>query len=62
MVSGLRVKIKIPISVMIFIAYVYNYNTTYRVTLTTANPTRETKDQIGMASATGQEETIYWGH
>ena len=61
MVSGLRVKIKIPISVMIFIAYVYNYNTTYLVTLT-ANPTRETKDQIGMASATEQEETCCWGH
>ena len=43
-----RVKIKIPTSVMIFIAYVYKYNPTYRVTLT-ANPTRETKHQIGMA-------------
>ena len=30
-----------------FIAYVYKYNRTYRVTLT-ANPTRETKHQIGM--------------
>ena len=33
---------------MILIAYVYKYNPTYRVTLT-ANPTRETKHQIGMA-------------
>ena len=39
---------KIPTSVMIFIAYVYKYKPTYRVTLT-ANPTRETKHQIGMA-------------
>ena len=46
-----RVKIKMPTSVMIFIAYVYKYNPTYRVTLT-ANPTRETKHQIGMALAT----------
>ena len=42
------VRVKI-ISVIIFIAYVYKYNPTYRVTLT-ANPTRETKHQTGMAS------------
>ena len=33
---------------MIFIAYIYKCNLTYLVTLT-ANPTRETKHQIGMA-------------
>ena len=42
------VKIKIPTSIIIFIAYIYNYNSTYQVTLT-ANPTCETKHQIGMA-------------
>ena len=47
-VCGFRlVRVKIT-SVMIFIAYVYKYNPTYRVALT-ANPTRETKHQIGMA-------------
>ena len=39
------VKIKIPTSVMIFIAYIYKYNPTYRVNFT-ANPIRETKNQI----------------
>ena len=47
MVCGFWLVLEIT-SVMIFIAYVHKYNPTYRVTLT-ANPTRETKHQIGMA-------------
>ena len=39
---------------MISIAYVYKYNPTYRLTIT-ANPTRETKHQIGMAWTTETE-------
>ena len=44
----MRVKIKIPYFYNDIHSLIYKYNPTYRVTLT-ADPTHETKHQIGMA-------------